>query len=106
MKKVIDRKVYDTETATELATWWNGYGGDGGGDFKNCSETLYQSKKGSFFLHGEGGPMSSYARPCGNGLSGGSDIKPFTKEEAIRWLERRELVYELVTIFGEDIEEA
>ena len=68
MKKVIEGKVYNTETAEELHDWSNHYPCS---DFKACSESLYRTKKGAFFIAGSGGPLSSYAVPCGNGYGGG-----------------------------------
>ncbi|NLI12909.1 hypothetical protein [Pelotomaculum propionicicum] len=57
-KKVIDRKVYDTDTAELIHEYWNGYGNQ---DFKFLSEDLYQTKKGNFFLLGSDGAMTCYA---------------------------------------------
>lgn len=42
MKRIIDGKKYDTETAACIATWDNGYYGN---DFKRCEESLYRTKK-------------------------------------------------------------
>ena len=70
MKQVIEGKRYDTETATKI--------GEGGGkaypgDFHYYSEALYVTKKGSYFLAGEGGPLSRYGRPAyGGGTCGGA----------------------------------
>ena len=48
MKRVINKKVYDTETAMEIAT--NDYS-DGSNRLNNGkSSTLYQTKKGNYFL--------------------------------------------------------
>lgn len=103
MKKVIDRKVYNTETAEEIHSWDNGIYGN---DFRSCSETLYKTKKGSFFLWGKGGPMSSYARHYGNTTSGGEDIIPMTADEAIDWLESHGGEDVIVEQFSDSIEEA
>jgi hypothetical protein len=71
-------------------------------DFGYWEETLYRKTTGEFFLHGAGGPSSKYARPCGsNGRCGGSDILPFTEEEAKRWAEENLSVDEYETLFGE-----
>lgn len=85
MIKIINGKRYNTETATEIAKYWNGLSTS---DFRNVSEALYMSKKGSFFLCGSGGPMSKYSQPCGDMTGGGSDIIPLTKDEAYQWCER------------------
>ena len=52
MKKVVDGKVYDTETAAILHVWSNGHYRD---DFHFCKETLYETEKKNLFLHCEGG---------------------------------------------------
>jgi hypothetical protein len=84
MKKIIEGKRYNTETAEKIHAWDNGHYG---GDFKACEETLYKTKNGSYFIHGSGGPMSPYAKPVGNNAVGyGSDIIPMSKEEAFEWL--------------------
>ncbi len=58
MKRTIKGKTYNTKTATEVATHSNRYGpADAGFE----SETLYERKKGGYFLHGEGGWNSKYA---------------------------------------------
>lgn len=85
MVKIIDGKRYNTETATEIAHFWNGLSTQ---DFRNVSETLYVTKKGGFFLAGEGGPMSKYSQPCGDMTGGGSDVIPLTKDEAYQWCEK------------------
>jgi len=56
MKKIINGKKYDTETATKLGEDCRGYRGDI--DF--WSEELYRKKTGEFFLYGEGGARSQY----------------------------------------------
>jgi hypothetical protein len=102
MKKVIDGKVYNTETAEVIYTWDNGYYGS---DFKQCEETLYRTKKGAFFLHGEGGPMSKYAVSCGNGYGYGSDIQVMTDDEVIEWLEDKNAIGAIEKLFPGHIEE-
>ena len=86
MKKVINGKRYDTETATECGSM--SYG-EGTRDFRHYSETLYQKRTGEFFLYGEGGPMSQYAEETAlNQWSGGEKITPLTEAEARQWAEK------------------
>lgn len=85
MVKVIDGKRYNTNTATEIDHYWNGLSSN---DFRNVSESLYVTKKGNFFLYGEGGPMSKYAVSNGNLTSGSTNIIPLNKEDAFKWCER------------------
>lgn len=99
MKKYINGKKYDTETAREVGNWSNNRSTR---DFSYCDETLFRKKTGEYFLYGEGGPMSKYAVSAGqNSWSGGSDIKPLTFEEARAWAEENLSGDEYEEIFGE-----
>jgi hypothetical protein len=89
MKKIIDGKRYDTNTATKIAGWDNGLGSS---DFNNCSEELYKTKSGNWFKYGEGGPMSAYSVSCGNkSWGGGSDIVPMTEDESFEFLQEHDM---------------
>lgn len=103
MKRIIEGKKYDTETADCIAELDNGYYGN---DFKRCKESLYRTKKGTWFLAGEGGPMSKYARPLGNMTTGGEGLEPITPDHARQWLEEKDFTDELEEHFAEEIEEA
>lgn len=103
MKKVIDRKVYDTEKSELICEWDNGYYGS---DFKQCSEDLYLTRKGRWFIHGSGGPMSKYAEHNGQGYCGSSDIVPMSKDEVVEWLENHNFVGTLEAYFPKVIAEA
>jgi hypothetical protein len=84
MKSIINMKRYDTATAEEIAEWWNGLGRT---DFRFCSETLYQTKSGAWFLHGDGGCLSKYAESGeGNSTESGETIIPYSSQEAAVWL--------------------
>ena len=99
MKRVINGRKYDTETATEVAEWWNGLDS---GDFGTVEETLYRKRTGEYFLYGYGGPMTSYAEPCGSsGWQYGSRIMPMTYDEARTWAEEHMSVDEYEAEFGE-----
>lgn len=95
MKKIINNKVYDTDTAREL-------GRDGGGDgFSRWTEALYQKRTGEFFLHGEGGPMTHYAVTISdNSWSGGEKIIPLSPAAAREWAEKHLSVDAYAEIFG------
>ena len=56
MKKIICKKEYDTETATKIKQYTNGYFGDPAG----YEETLYQTPGGLYFLYVSGGAASPY----------------------------------------------
>lgn len=84
MKKVINGSLFNTETAKRLLEWDNRRYGSL--DF--CSEVLYRTKSGKFFLHGEGGAMSKYSSSCGsNHWTSGEMIIPMTEAAAREWVE-------------------
>ena len=102
MKKIIDGKRYDTDTAKEM-------GSDSFSnrrDFHYWMETLYRKNTGEFFLHGEGGPMSRYAVTTGqNEWSGGEKIIPLTLDAAKSWCEEHLDADAYEEIFGAVTEE-
>lgn len=98
MKKIINGKVYNTETATELGSYWNGYPH---GDFAYASETLYIKKTGEYFLYCEGGPLSEYAEYVGRDRCFGSYIYPYSKATAKEWAAEKLSAEEYEKIFGE-----
>lgn len=85
MKRVIDGKVYNTETATKLCEWENGCSRS---DFDYEEWELYITRKGTFFLAGSGGARSRWSRSNGDMSVGGSGITPLSPEEALRYAER------------------
>lgn len=98
MRKVINNKLYDTDTARECGSYSNScdYG-----DWHRYCETLYVKRTGEFFLHGEGGPMSRYAKSCGgNSWSSGETIIPLTYDNAREWAEKNLDADEYEEIFG------
>lgn len=103
MKKIIDGKRYDTSTAEVVAQWENDYPQN---DFNYCEETLYKTRKGNWFVAGEGGPMSAYAKSTGNSTTGGADLRPLTADEARQWMEDHNCTDELEEHFPESIEDA
>ena len=104
MKKIIDGKIYDTETATEIADWSNSYGLS---DFKHCSETLYKTTKGAYFVYGEGGANSRWAEPVGNMRGYGDGIQPMNPAEALGWCETHDVDADVIAAeFTDLIEEA
>ena len=98
MKKIINGKLYNTDTAKNVGCWDNGLGCR---DFACCAESLYQKRTGEFFLYGEGGPQTKYAERVGNMYAGGEDIIPLTEDEAKEWAERKLDADEYIAIFGE-----
>ncbi|MBN1194693.1 MAG: hypothetical protein JXA08_05040 [Methanomicrobiaceae archaeon] len=103
MRVIIDRKIYDTRTAEQIAEYSSSHNR---GDFAYFEETLYRTKKGNWFLHGEGGPASPYTELVGTSISGSSSIVPMCADEVIRWLERRNQYDVLEKLFPDAVTEA
>lgn len=103
MKKVINGSLYNTETARRLGGWSNT---NNYRDFNYCEETLYRTKSGKFFIHGEGGAMSKYAQTINsNEWSGGEKIIPCTYDEAREWAEVHLDGEDYIAAFGEPAED-
>lgn len=99
MKKIINGKMYNTETAQEIYTWKNGLGWS---DFRCIEETLYRKKTGEFFIYGVGGAMTRWAESCAdNSRTGGEGILPVTESQAKGFLERYDAIDEYIALFGE-----
>jgi len=84
MKKVIRGLLYNTDTAALVGKWDNGYLPT---DRTYYEEVLYKKKTGEYFIHGEGGALSKYAKWSGNSGGGGEEIRPYTLDEAKAWSE-------------------
>lgn len=91
MKKIINRKVYNTETAELIGEYWNGCSID---DYNYKLERLYVTKKGNMFLF----------RTTGTWLI--KDIIPLEPEEAYEWLEENDCNEAIEKYFADKIEEA
>jgi hypothetical protein len=104
MKKVVNGKLYNTETAELVHRWENGYGYS---DFKYRSKDLYKTKKGVWFIYHEGGPMTDMAISVGSNSYGGSeDIEPISEKDALKFLESHGGAEEAEKYFADQIEEA
>ena len=97
MKKIINGKKYDTDTAKCVGSYENGYGPS---DFKCVEEHLYRKKNGEFFLYGVGGAMTAYAEHCIDGYCYGEKIIPLTESEAKKWAENHLDCDDYESIFG------
>jgi len=85
MKRIINGKRYDTETAECLVGWDNGLCK---GDHNWYKEVVYRKKTGEFFKVCGGGP-NAMRIPCGsNSYCGGETLEPLTDEEAQSVLEK------------------
>lgn len=86
MKKVINGKMYNTDTAKEIKSWIRNPNSSWS-DFTYLQETLYQKKTGEYFLHGCGGARTQYRNVCSDGsVSAGEKIIPLSDENAKIWL--------------------
>lgn len=86
MKAIIKGKRYDTETAELLAPVPCSYGRS---DFRYHDTSIYRTAKGNYFITGEGGPMTMWAKAAvGGGYTGGRGIRPLSVDEAREYLER------------------
>jgi hypothetical protein len=104
MKKVIDRKLYNTDTAELIHT--HSFGSCR--DFGYFVEELYITKSGRFFVAGKGGARSRWGRRVDqNTWSGSSGIEGLSKEEALTWCESHGAPAEtIVEHFLDMVEEA
>jgi hypothetical protein len=87
MKRIIDGKRYDTETAD----WVAAVGSDTCSvtDFGYWEAALCRTPRGRWFLAGKGGGMTMFAESVGGGGSrGGEGIIPISEREARERLER------------------
>ena len=84
MKKIIDGRRYDTDTAKMLGS--DSFGARN--DFSFWEEELYRKNTGEYFLHGYGGPMTRYAEAVdNNSWTWGERIFPLTIDAARKWAE-------------------
>ena len=103
MKKIINNRKYDTETARKVGFACNNVSYS---DFNWWEETLFCKRTGEYFLYGEGGPMSRYAESQGDNSWGfGNAIIPLTFNKAREWAEAHLTTDEYEAEFGEVTED-
>lgn len=102
MKKIINSKVYDTDTARCVGGIYSGLGDR----LYGWSEAMYCKRTGEYFLYGEGGPGSKYSEPAGPGNTRGSErIYPLSYDDARAWAEQHLTADEYTAEFGEITED-
>ena len=101
MKKIIDGKLYSTDTGTEICS--NGFSNEG--DFNYWRDTLYCTKKGTYFMHGTGGALSHYAQHVGNNTRTGSEEMWIIEDEKAKQFCMSCDVEKALELFPDDIEE-
>ena len=99
MKKIINGRMYNTETAKFIGNY--SYLLDSN-DFRRFSESLYRKKTGAFFFYGWGGPMTKYAErgEDPNTWGDGEAITPCTEKEAKEWAEEHLSADKYIETFG------
>ena len=61
-------------------------------NFDYTFEALYKTPSGNYFIFGEGGPLTFYAKRVGpTTKTGGWDIIPLSAETALEWCEDHEV---------------
>jgi len=93
MQQVIDRTLYDTEQAEEIARYAPN---TGTGDYNRLVETLYKTASGEYFLHGDGGAATEWAEKHGTQRMPNEEIRLFTDEDAVEWCEKRKVDGEVI----------
>lgn len=87
MKRIINGKRYDTDTAQFIKTYSSDLSIN---DFRYYDESLYLKKTGEFFLYATGNGASRYAGQYGDLRGPGEKIVPLTLDEAKAWVEKIE----------------
>ena len=103
MKQIINRRKYDTESAVEMGRWDNGLPMN---DFNYCSEILYYKKNGEFFIYGDGGANTKYAKLDGDFWMGSEKIIPISYDMAKTWAEKHLTAEQYEKIFGDMADES
>ena len=93
MEKVINGKLYDSDTAEHIAENDNKLYDN---DFSYCKESLYITKNGDFFVAGQGGQLSRWPG-CGG-------IEVLTKAQALDWCEKHDVDAYTITHHFEIVE--
>jgi hypothetical protein len=100
MKKIIEGKRYDTQTAIHVANHWNGRARS---DHRFDETDLYRTRSGNWFLAGFGGGMSRWSGSSGTFESG---LKPIDADEARKFLDEAGLTDLAEQHFGDAIVDA
>jgi hypothetical protein len=93
MRQIIDRKLYDTDAAEEIAEHAPNTDRN---DFHYLVESLYKTDDGEYFLHGAGGAATTYATSHSNGKSGGEEITVLSEDNAVDWCEDHSIDAEIM----------
>jgi hypothetical protein len=107
MKTIINGTRYDTSNATLIGETSNN-NAYSVTDFAYWSAGLYVTPRSKrYFIAGEGGAMSRFAKPYGRGGSiGGEGIIPMSEADAFEWAQQELSSGEVEEFFGHLIEDA
>lgn len=92
MQKIINGKMYNTETATCIGFYDNHLMVN---NFDYRYEALYRKQTGEFFLYATGGLLTEYAS-----YRGRETILPLAETAAKRWVEDYLNADTYITLFG------
>ena len=96
MKKIINGRQYNTDTAKFIDGVYSGIG-----SFEEYKADLYKKKTGEYFLYESGGPMSRMAVNVSyNEVTGSESITPLTVSEVKKWLEDNNLAEAYEKLFS------
>ena len=105
MRRIIDGKRYDTDTATMVADI--SPAGFYRNDFRYEETKLYRTVRGAWFIAGEGGPLSRWSRSLGqNGMTDGEGLRPVDADEARAYLEREGDTHSIEQYFADTVTDA
>lgn len=97
VRKIIYGRAYDTDTATEVATWDD----DPMDEDLHLTETLYRKRTGEYFIYGRGGAQTVYSKLVRNVWEPGHEFIPQTYEGAMAWAEEHMPAEAYEAEFGE-----
>lgn len=98
MKKIINGKLYNTETAKKLAEFQSPHSYS---DFEYFEEALYQKRTGEYFLAGRGNALSKYSEVYAGASHSGERITPISYAQAQQWAERCIDADSYIKLFGD-----
>lgn len=101
MQKIINGKIYDTDTATKMADISGPGGHKSSRDFDYEDTWLYCSLNSTYFIAGEGGGRSRWAEPTGSGMGFGRGLTLVDELEARKLYEQFGDADNYAKFFGE-----
>lgn len=103
MKKIVNGKLYDVDTAERIHEWDNGYQCN---DAHYVSKDLYRTQKGNWFIVVFGGPLSEFGNKCGNNYHSDQYIQALDASDVVEWLEKHDGTNAILKHFPDLVQEA